>query len=67
MVKSSSKARESHYKLGNLVDNKVINDITLKSLSQASIFINGGEINAWTAFKDENGNTIDVISRKKIS
>jgi len=67
MIKNSKVIRDKHIKLGNLIDNVVKNDIKVGSLSQAAIFINGGNINAWTAFKDENGNTIDVISRKKIS
>lgn len=65
MIKNSKVIRDKHIKLGNLIDNVIVNNIKVGSLSQAAIFINGGNINAWTAFKDADGNTIDVIARKK--
>lgn len=46
-----------------LEDNEMLSDHIFDSMHKVSTFINGGNINAWTSFKNEKGISIDVLSR----
>lgn len=61
----SANTIEKH-RSGNVVDGKLIRDLTFKSASTAANFITGSSTNGLTAWKTEDGKTIREIVKSNM-